>query len=401
MKLHLLICLFVLWFSGVIFAQEESVPDQTQLFEQWKKDFKKEALDAGINKKTLDTYLPQMQLLPTVVKADRKQAEFVLTFWQYMDRVLTPTRIQRGKEMFHANYDMLQEIYQTYAVPPHYILAFWGMETNYGTTKGNVSILNALGTLAFDERRRAFFSKQLIAYLRLLEQGHIKPAKGSWAGAMGHFQFIPTTFERYAVDADGDGKKDIIGNLYDSALSAGNYLFSMGWHKGSRWGREVLITRPLPWDRVYDSREKTVQDWFRMGLIPANGDVWTEENLKLPAELLMPMGIKGPVFLTYPNFKIIKRWNNSDLYALAIGLLADRIVDQQTKIYAQRTSERLTVEEVENLQQTLTEKGYYAGKIDGKIGKKLQRAVAKVQKELGMQQDGYPTRYFILKLNTY
>ena len=401
MKFLLFICAFFLWFPCCIFAQEGPVEDQTRLFEQWKKEFRKQALQEGISKKTLNTYLPQMTLLPTVVKSDRKQAEFILTFWQYMDRALNPNRIQRGKEMFHANYDMLQEIYQTYSVPPHYILAFWGMETNYGTTKGNVSILNALATLAFDERRREFFSKQLISYLRLLEQGHIKPAKGSWAGAMGHFQFIPTTFEGYAIDADGDGKKDIVDNLYDSALSAGNYLFSMGWHKGSRWGREVLITRLLPWERVYDGQPKTVHDWFQMGLVPANGDVWTEDDLKMTAHLLMPMGINGPIFLTYPNFQIIKRWNNSDLYALAIGLLADRIVDQQTQIYAHRTDERLKVEEVEELQQKLTEKGYYKGKIDGKIGKKLQHAIRKVQKEFGMQQDGYPTKDFILKLDTY
>ena len=401
----LIVAVLCIHLGGIhpVLAQENQEEEQLDIaaFEAWKKEFRKEAIKAGIQKKTLNTYIPQMQLLPHVVKSDRKQPEFVRTFWEYVDNAVSPVRIQKGKEMLHANYDLLQDVYQIYHVPPHYILAFWGMETNYGKTKGTVPLLSSLATLSFDTRRRAFFTKQLIAYLRLLEQGHIAPANGSWAGAMGHFQFIPTTFEAYAVDADGDGKKDLVGNLYDAAFSAGNYLSVMGWHKGSRWGREVIMTRVLPWEKVYNGKAKTVQDWLQMGLIPANGDMWNEEDLKIPAELLMPMGLNGPLFLTYPNFQIIKRWNNSDLYALGVGLLADRIANQQTKIYASRTDERLTFDDVKGLQQKLTEKGYYAGKIDGKIGKKLKRAIREIQKQNGLNQDGYPTKYFILNLDTY
>ena len=248
------------------FAEKNENSDSVEMqqaFEMWKKDFKKKALKAGIQEQTLNTYLPQMQLFSRAIKYDRKQPEFLSNFWQYMDNAIIPMRIQRGKEMLQVHNDMLQHIYDAYKIPPHYIVAFWGMESNFGKSKGAIPVLNALATMSFDARRRTFFTKQLMAYLRLLERGDIPLVTGSWAGTMGHFQFIPITLEAYGVDADGDGKINVVDSFSDAAFSAGNYLSSIGWHEGSRWGREVIMLRVLPWEKVYDGKAKTVRDWLK------------------------------------------------------------------------------------------------------------------------------------------
>lgn len=382
-------CLFL--FSCTTFSQEAD-------FERWKKDFEKQAIAEGVDPVFLKEVLPQMKLLDHVVASDKKQSEFRLTFWDYTNRTLSQARIQKGKEMMQEHAQLLAKTEQKYGVPAKYIVAFWGMETNYGRYKGNIEILDALTTLAYDQRRRAFFTRELIVFLKIMQQEEAFGIHGSWAGAFGNFQFMPTTFMAYAVDGDGDGKRDIVNSLPDAFASAANYLSHMGWDQNVRWGREVKLTKPLDWDVVYSNVPKTVKDWSKMGVIPADGSKWDQSSQTIVGELTMPMGVDGPIFLTYSNFKIIMRWNRSQLYALSVGLLADGIEGDSVRIYAPRKNLPFSLEQSKEIQEILTEKGYYKGEIDGTLGRGTRQAVRAYQKANGLPQDGYATEELLNKM---
>ncbi|MGN1062724.1 MAG: lytic transglycosylase domain-containing protein, partial [Alphaproteobacteria bacterium] len=220
-------------------------------FETWKHQLAAQAVSAGVNQDFMEKLLPHIQLLPEVVEADRKQPEFQLTFWDYTDRALSPKRIETGRKMMTEHADLLARVEEKYGVPAKYIVAFWGLETAYGTYQGNIDTLNALATMAFDERRRSFFTKELITFLKILQQEKLPRVKGSWAGAFGNFQFMPSTFAAYAVDGDCDGRRDIVNSLPDAIESAAHYLSEMGWNKNVKWGREVILPLPPDWMKIY------------------------------------------------------------------------------------------------------------------------------------------------------
>lgn len=393
-------CFLACVLAGVMAAALPVAADDAG-FEAWKQGFRAEALQAGIEPAFLDGVLPQMTLLPQVVASDRKQPEFISTFWDYTARALSPHRIQQGREMMRIYARELAQIEKKYGVQAHYIVAFWGMETNYGSHKGSTDTLQALTTLAYDTRRRAFFTRELIAFLKMMQQEGETGVKGSWAGAFGHFQFMPTTFQAYAADGDGDGKKDIVRSLPDAFSSAGNYLAKMGWDKTTKWGREVRLTRELDWELAHSARALTVREWAAQGVFPAYRDSWPEQAWETKAQLVMPMGVAGPVFLTYPNFKIIMRWNRSELYALAIGLLADKLSGQDLRLRAVPTGETLTPADIRKIQTALKEKGYYEGGVDGQFGSGTRAALRAYQKDNGFSQDGYATQEIINKLVGY
>ena len=368
-------------------------------FATWKKMFRQEALSQGVAASTLDKFLPRMFLLPQVVQADKKQPEFLSTFWEYVDARLTPARIEQGKMLLKRYPTWLERISNTYGVPKEYVLAFWGLETNYGKMTGNTDVLNALATLAYNPRRRKFFTRELIAFLKILEQEKWEAVKGSWAGAFGQVQFMPTTFEAYAVDADQNGTRNIISSMPDAFASAANYLHKMGWNPSETWGQEVILPENLNWQKVYENKNKTIVDWQALGITPATGQ-WAADSQTV-ASLLMPMGKSGPAFLTFPNFKRVMRWNKSELYALSVCFLADMLSDRWVALRHPRKEQRLSTEQVYQIQERLASLGYYQDKPDGLVGSKTRRAILAFQHDKGVDEDGYPSTDLLDLLNTY
>jgi membrane-bound lytic murein transglycosylase B len=260
-----------------------------------------------------------------VIALDRHQPENKENFWEYIDKRITPRRIERGRELLTTHSKLLDAIEQQYGIAPRFLIAFWGLETNFGDYTGTFPVIGSLVTLAYDERRGAFFRAELLAALRILDEGHISAAdlNGSWAGAMGQLQFLPTVFLRHAVDADGDGRRDIWQSLPDIFASAANYLMQSGWKRGSTWGSQV--TAPVERDSLvgHERRSRPLHYWkaLKVDLGQLN-DYPAEES----AILIMPAGQPGPAFLVLDNFETIRRWNRSDLYGLSVGHFADRLV---------------------------------------------------------------------------
>jgi len=366
-------------------------------FDEWKQSFYQTALANGVSRQTLDKYMQNINFLEQVIELDRKQPEFSLSFYNYINRTVSPARIQKGREMLQKNRAFLSTIEEKYGIPPSYLVAFWGLETNFGTTKGNIDTLSALATLSFDKRRSAFFTKELLSLLKTLQKEAIEPPKGSWAGAFGHYQFMPTTFENYAIDGDNDGQKDIYHSWADSTASAANYLSRMGWKKHWRWGREVRINQQLPTD-ISLNEKRPIADWKKWGVDPVEKKEWQDDELTSEARLILPAGIKGPAFLVYDNFDVIKRWNNSDFYALAVGILSDKISQIPTSnVETFPKNGNISTDEIKQFQTVLKEQGFYNGKIDGINGSRLKEAVILYQKKQGIFPDGFLSKEILEK----
>lgn len=371
-------------------------------FSVWKDSFYQEAIHAGISKDILDKYVPRMTLLPRVIKLDMSKPEYLQNFFDYTRVRVSDHRIARGQKMLQKYKTWLKRVSDQYGVPPAYLVALWGMETNYGSYMGNVDMLNSLSTLAYHPRRRRFFTGELIAYFKILEnEPSVAPEKGSWDGGFGNFQFMPTTFLAYAVDGDNNGRRDIVRNMPDAFSSAANYLSRMGWNKDEPWGREVVFPEYPDWEQIHQYETKTVREWQKLGIYPKYIDTFPESELKTKAQLRMPMGISGPVFLTYPNFKIIMRWNKMELYALSVGILADILQNNMPRVEVPADFIPFKTTSIIRMQEELTKRGYDAGGADGKIGSKTRKAIRAFQKDNRMAQDGYPSIELLKKLECY
>ena len=284
---------------------------------------RRDAVGQGIRTPTVDVALRGAQFLPHVIELDRKQPERVLTFGEYMEKVVTPQRKEDARHELAANRALLDAIWRRYGVEPPIIVALWGLESDFGRIPGNYPVVSALGTLAFDGRRSSYFRSELIAALRILDQGHIRveDMTGSWAGAMGQCQFMPSSFLSYAVDYDGDGRRDIWNDRADVLASIANYIGRLGWRGGESWGREVLV--PHGFDSRFTGLEvrRPTGEWGRLGVRSSDaGPLATREN---EASLVMPDGANGPALLVYENFRVIMRWNKSTYFAASVGYLAD------------------------------------------------------------------------------
>lgn len=361
-------------------------------FAAWLEGVRKEALDRGISPATLDRALTGLQPIPRVIELDQRQPEFVDAFLDYLDRRVTPARIEEGRRQLQQQQTLLAEIQRRYGIPPHILVALWGLETNYGGHLGDYPVPAALATLAFDTRRSEFFREQLFDALAILEAGHITPEamKGSWAGAMGHLQFMPSTFVAYAVDADGDGRKDLWRSLPDAFASAANYLRHLGWRSDESWGREVRLPERFDWELARPNLTKPVNAWSAMGVRQANGSPLPRSEL--PGAILLPQGHKGPAFLVYRNFNLIMNWNRSLNYALAVGHLSDRLRGLPELRHGQAARhERVTRQQVVDLQRQLDALGFEPGEPDGVIGARTRAALKAFQRSVGLPQDGYPS----------
>ncbi|MGY9055792.1 MAG: lytic murein transglycosylase [Alphaproteobacteria bacterium] len=297
---------------------------------EWLAAFRTEAAGKGIKETTLAAALNGIQPVDSILKRDRKQAEFTLTFPQYRDKVVSQAKIDRGREMADKHAALLAQISQKYGVQSRFILAIWGVESFFGTYTGKDPVVESLATLAYDRRRSSFFRKQLIASLQMVDRGYIEleNMKGSWAGAMGQPQFIPTSYLAYAVDEDGDGRRDIWTSEADIFGSIANYLAKHGWSPDQTWGRAVQVPKSLrqQWSSIakkHESMDRSLAEWAKAGVRRADGSPLPVANL--PTRLVAPDGSGGPVFAAYPNYRRILRYNSSHFYALAIGTLSDRI----------------------------------------------------------------------------
>lgn len=376
--------------SAVSSAQDEQSAGEQVSFGEWLQEFTSEAAARGLSPETIEQALANVELLPRVIELDRRQPEFTQTFWAYVDGRVSENRIRTGKRLLSEHAGLLTAIEEKYGVQGRFLVAFWGLETNFGQFLGGFSVIDALATLAYDERRSAFFRAELFDALGVLESGHIKRENmvGSWAGAMGQPQFMPSTFARYAVDEDGDGRKDIWGTLPDVFGSAANYLGKLGWDNQYTWGREVRLPDQIDLDLADLRVKKPLAEWNALGI--RRMDKRALPSADIEASLILPAGHKGPAFLVYNNFEAILSWNRSLLYAVSVGHLADRLVGLGP-LQSMRHAERpLSRDQVTTLQERLNALGHDAGEPDGQVGPRTRAAVKSFQKTQGLPADGYP-----------
>lgn len=280
----------------------------------------------GISRKTLASALENVTLIPRVIELDRSQPEVKLTLEEYIARVVTPARISKGRQRLKQHYSLFHEAETSYGVPTSILVALWGIESDYGDLPGTFPVISSVATLAFEGRRAQYFRKELLLALKIVDEGHITPTRmvGSWAGAMGHFQFMPSTFVEYALDADGDGRKDIWDNLPDAVASAAHYLSAMGWKKGLPWGLEVKLPEDLDRSLIGPQGKRSLVSWKALGVRRVDlGELAVDSDHE--AWLIAPRWPHGRAFLVNRNYMALYRWNPSSSFAIAVGLLSDEI----------------------------------------------------------------------------
>ena len=363
-------------------------------FQQWVAGFRSVAAKSGVSGSTYDRAFRGITAPdPEVLEKARYQPEFTAPVWDYFDNRVHENSVAVGREMARKWKPWLDRIEARYGVDRYILLAIWSMESNYGEILKNDKVMRnvvrSLATLAYGDKRRAKFARtQLVAALKILQSGDIDESHltGSWAGAMGHTQFIPTSYQAYAVDADGNGRRDIWTSVPDALATAANLLRKNGWQSGKSWGYEVVIPAgKLP------GGSKTLAQWESLGVERANGKAFRRGSDK--AELKVPDGRAGPAFLMTRNFYVLKNYNNADKYALAVGLLADEIAGYGGLVQDwKRPFTKLSFEEKQELQQRLSANGYYDGKADGKIGDGSRSAIKAFQAQMGLTQDGHPSK---------
>lgn len=367
-----------------------------QNFEQWQEAFREEALQVGIPAQVFDRAFAGVTPDPTVITADRSQPEFTRPVWQYLEGALAAQRVTTGRRLLRQHEATLEAIEARYGVDRNALVAIWGLESNFGKIMGDKSVIRSLATLAHEGRRPDFAKSQLLAALQILQQGDVSPEnlRGSWAGAMGQTQFIPTTYNSYAVDFDGDGRRDIWTSAADALASAARYLQASGWKRGQPWGFEVMLPSGFDYALADSSIRKPLSEWQRLGLrgLPA-GDP------EASASLLLPAGHQGPAFLVLDNFRTVLRYNNSSSYALAIGLLSERFnggghIRGSWPLGEQPLSRAERIE----LQERLLARGFNPGVADGIIGANTRSAIRSLQQQLGWPADGHPTQELLGRL---
>ncbi len=355
-------------------------------FQNWVQSFRPRALTAGIAPQVFDGAMADAHFQPSLIALDRKQSEFSKPVWDYLEGAIG-TRGATGRTMAARHAGTLSAIESRYGVPREVVLAVWGMESNFGANRGNTRIVPALATLAYDGRRGEFFAAELVAALRIIQSGDVDSAHmvGSWAGAMGHTQFMPSSFLGHAVDFNGDGRRDIWSDDPTDALaSTASYLRQNGWRPGQPWGAEVVLPQGFDYNQVSKSVVLSGSQWAALGVRTANGAA-------VPSgAIIAPAGARGPAFLITENFRAILKYNASDSYALAVSYLGDAIAGRPGIQGSWPRGERgLSNSEKAEIQRLLMAKGFDTGGVDGKLGAKSVEAVKAFQRSRGMVPDGY------------
>jgi membrane-bound lytic murein transglycosylase B len=386
LRLRLCSVIFVGLFCGATSADTADTAE----FELCLTQLQQQATAHGVSGKTVDELIPSLQYQARVIELDRSQPEFTQSFADYFGKRVTQGRVDKGRALYAELGNFLGELTRQYGVPGSYLLSFWGLETNFGSYLGTMPTLDSLATLACDPRRSQFFTAEFLLALNLLEREDlaVEQMKGSWAGAVGHTQFMPSSYIRYAVDGDGDGKVDLWGSRRDALASAANFLSQLGWVREQRWGREVIL--PEDFDFSQTPQKRSLGEWRTQGLRQANGGL-LPVVFGMDARLVMPAGHRGPAFLVYHNFGVIMRWNRSTSYALSVGHLADRIAGAGELIQTLPGDQpRLRRSDVIQMQELLRAKGFDSGKPDGLLGPATRLALRDFQLSEGLVGDGFP-----------
>jgi membrane-bound lytic murein transglycosylase B len=378
-------------FAGPAVAQND--------FQACLQNIKAEALRQGVPTDIAERAFQGLTPDQKVIDLDSRQPEFSLTYAKYVGSSVSPERIAKGQQKMAQNRALLDAIQGEYGVPPQYIMAFWGLETNYGGYMGDFQVVRSVATLACMTKRTAFFSNETVQALRILVLDRMtrEQLRGSWAGAMGNMQFMPSTFMKWGVDRDGNGKIDLWTSLPDSFASAANYLRGVGFRPGLPSSEEVFLPQGFPLDQADTTIEKPVRAWAAMGVKRAgNAPLPNVDDL---ASITLPAGWRGPAFILYPNFKAVMNWNRSTLYALAVGILAQQIVGGPPVMQAAPADdEPLSRDTVIDMQQRLAKLGLYTDETDGLLGPKTRSAVRLFQKQVGLPADGHPTPDVVRRL---
>jgi membrane-bound lytic murein transglycosylase B len=391
-----------LFASPQIFATENI--NSGESFSIWQQKFKQLALKEGVTEKTFDLAFNQLTLNKKVLKLDNHQPEFSWSVWKYIDNTTASKRIEKGKVIHKKHQILFSEVSKEYNIPAELIIAIWAMESDFGGNYGSMNVIRSLATLGYAGKRKQFAQTELLKALKILqtETMQVKEMIGSWAGAMGHPQFMPSSFQEYAVDFNFDGKRDLWHSLDDSFASIARYMQAKGWKTGEQWGVEVLLPNDFNWQQQakfnLNNERLTVSEWILWGIKPASDTEFQDENQL--AELFFPAGYLGPVFLVFDNFNVIKKYNLSLSYSLSVGLLASAIANKgkdETLLVGKwpRDDQSLSLDDKILLQTQLNEKGFNAGEVDGKIGKKTRGAIRAWQLKNSLAADGYmPLRLF-------
>ncbi len=357
-----------------------------------------EARSRGVSTELVNV-LGQVKRIERSIKLDRNQPEFVQTFADYFTRRVTDYRVTQGRELLKEHRQFLDSLTKKYGVPPQYIVAFWGLESNFGSYIGKMPVLDSLATLACDKRRSELFTRELFSALDIMAKHRIpvEQMQGSWAGAIGHTQFLPSAYSQYGVDGDGDGRVDLWSSQIDALTSAANYLNKLGWEKELRWGREVTLPVDFDYSLSGIKNPKTLSEWRKLHVKKTSGQELPDVNID--AALLVPSGSDGPIFLVYDNFEVIMRWNRSQFYALSVGSLADRINGAGDFYQPFPEGEPLTKDQVIALQTRLEQMGFEPGKIDGRLGPATTESISRYQKSINKIADGFADFELLKSLN--
>lgn len=371
-------------FEPIIVAQTETG------FQAWIKGFRAKALANGISERTFKRAFRGVKLNQRVIKLDRKQAEFSRQIWDYLDTATSPKRVKNGKSALKEHRKKLKKIERTYAVDAEVVVAIWGLESSYGFNMGDINIIEALATLAYEGRRSKFGTTQLLMALKIIQRGDITPKRmmGSWAGAMGHTQFIPTSYQAYAQDFTGDGKRDVWDprNPADALASTANYLKKFGWVHNQPWGIEVKLPKGFNYGNASLKVKATPARWTELGVRTIRGGKMPNHG---KSSIFLPAGSDGPAFAVYKNFFVIKRYNNANSYAMAVGHLADKLTGGGEFVREwPRGPGALKLKDKIAVQELLNRAGFDVGDPDGIIGPKTIDAVSAFQTKYGVPLTG-------------
>jgi lytic murein transglycosylase len=369
----------------------------TGSFERWLDEFRKEARANGVSNATIASALGGMTLDPGIISRDRKQGFFAQTFTAFSSKLISQNRITNGTARLKQHRELLAKAEKDHGVPGPIIVAFWALESDFGVGMGNLPVLRSLATLAYDCRRPDLFRAELMAALKIIDRGDLRPEEmiGSWAGELGQTQFLPTHYLAHAEDYDGDGRRDLLKSIPDVIGSTAAFIQFLGWQRGQPWLQEVRVPANLPWDQADLAIQHPRSKWVSLGVTPIDGKLPADD---MPASLLLPMGRFGPAFLAYPNFQVYLKWNQSLNYAITAAHLAGRLGGAPAMTKPSVAIPELTPEQAKELQTLLTRRGYFTGEIDGKIGAESRAGVKKAQMKLGFPADSYPTPELLEKL---
>ena len=361
-------------------------------FDAWVAGFKARAASSGIATATLERAFQSAGFLPEVIEKDRNQTEFSRSLQDYLAIAASDERVSKGRAALQRNAATLAAVEARFGVEAHVVTAVWGLESFYGERRGSVPVISAIATLAYDGRRGAFFESQLIAALRILQNGDVSPQgmTGSWAGAMGHTQFIPTSYIAYAVDFRGDGRRDIWSDDPTDALaSTAAYLAKSGWTRGQPWGVEVTVPAGFNTGQTGRGTTRSAADWAGQGVRSVGGGTPPNHG---PASILMPAGASGPAFMVYRNFTVITRYNNAESYVIGVGHLSDRIRGgAPVQGNFPPDAQGMSIADRQNLQRRLTAAGFDTEGTDGVIGPKTRSAISAFQRSKGIAATGAPS----------